>query len=360
MQKKIIVLALAAAFAAPAFAADTTVYGVVDVVAANISASGTQSDLSVHSGGLAGSRLGVKSTEDLTDGMKAAIVLEYGLDATTGAALSTARQTLVSIEGGFGKVAAGYLQTTGYDFSRFDPTAGSLITPLGNITGKTGFLIGNNATLKRLPRALGYTTPDMGGLTVGVNYSTAADTTTDLGVADASAEAKSTAYLVSANYVAGPLAIAVVHANKTAATTATSIIDGVKTKETAIGASYDLGMAKLFATYQVNKNDSVASGDTDNVMSVSASAPFGASSVVLSYAKGTMTAQGTDKDVSGYTVAYLNSLSKTTTFYAAYTAMSQGSNSRTYSVANNAIGGDADLALGTGSNMVAAGLNKKF
>lgn len=357
MQKKIIVLALAAAFSAPAFAADTTVYGVVDAVVANISASGMKSDMSLHSSGLAGSRLGVKSTEDLADGMKAAVVLEYGLDAVTGTALGTARQTFVSLEGGFGKVAAGYLQTTGYDFSRFDPVNGSLVTPLGNITGKTGFLIGNSATLKRLPRALGYTSPDMGGLTVGVNYSTAADTTTDLGTADASAVAKSTAYLVSANYVAGPLAVAVVHANKTAAITAPGV-GGAKTAETAIGASYDLGMAKLFATYQTNKVDT--GSDSDSVMSVSASAPFGASSVVLSYAKGTMTAQGADKDVSGYTVAYLNSLSKTTTFYAAYSAMSQGSLSRTYSVASNAIGGDADLALGTGSSMIAAGLNKKF
>lgn len=354
MQKKIIVLALAAAFAAPAFAADTTVYGIVDAVAANISASGTKSDLSVHSGGLAGSRLGVKSTEDLTGGMKASVVLEYGLDAVTGTALGAARQTLVSIEGGFGKVAAGYLQTTGYDFGRFDPTAGSLITPLGNIIGKTTFLIGNGATLKRLPRTLGYTSPDMGGLTVGVNYSTAAETTTNLGVADSSDVAKATAYLVSANYAAGPIGAAIVIANKTDDSTAT--VPGVKIAETAIGASYDLGMAKLFATYQTNKVDSA--NDSDTVMSVSASAPFGASSVVLSYAKGTMTAQGADKDVSGMTVAYLNSLSKTTTFYAAYSTMAQGSATKTYSVANNAVGGS--MANGTGSNMLAAGLNKKF
>lgn len=360
MQKKIIVLALAAAFSAPAFAADTTVYGVVDATIANIAASGTKSDMSVHSGGLAGSRLGVKSSEDLGDGLKASIVLEYSLDTVTGAALSTARQTYVSVDGGFGKVAAGYLQTTGYDFSRFDPTAGSLITPLGNITGKTGFLIGNSASLKRLPRAIGYTTPDMGGFTVAANYSTAAETTTDLGVADASTEAKATAYMVSANYVAGPLAAAVVYANKTDNVAAAATTGAAKITETAIGASFDLGMAKLFATYQINKDDSNVSGDSDKVMSVSASAPFGASSVVLSYAKGTMTAQGTDKDVSGYTVAYLNSLSKTTTFYAAYSAMSQGSATRTYSVAGNIIGGDTDLALGTGSSMVAVGLNKKF
>jgi GBP family porin len=363
MQKKIIVLALAAAFSAPAFAADTTVYGVVDATVANISASGMKSDMSVHSGGLGGSRFGVKSSEDLGDGLKASINLEYGLDAVTGAALGAARQTMVAVEGGFGKVAAGYLQTTGYDFSRFDPTSGSLVSPLHNITGKS-FMIGNNGSLKRISRALGYTSPAMGGFTVAANYSTGLDATTNLGVADTSAQAKSTAYLVSANFVAGPLAAAIVHANKTAATTQSAAVPpvvagGAKTTETAIGASYDLGMAKLFATYQTNKVDSAS--DSDSVMSMSASAPFGASTVVLSYAKGTMTAQGADEDVSGYTLVYLNSLSKTATFYASYNAMSQGSATKIYSVANNALSATGTgLVNGTGSNMIAAGLNKKF
>jgi predicted porin len=371
MQKKIIIVGLAAVFAAPAFA-DTTVYGVVDAVAANISASGTKSDLSVWSGGLAGSRLGAKSSEDVGNGMKASVVLEYSLDIANAAGTTTAsaagstatsnnsgigaaRQQFVSLGGDFGTVAAGYLQTTGYDFSRFDPTSGSLVSPLHNIT-KTVFMVGNNASLKRLPRALGYTSPDMSGFTVGVNYSTdAAGGTGNVGVADASTQDKSTAYLVSANYAAGAVGVGVVYANKTAAVAAAATTGAVKTTETAIGASYDLGMAKLFATYQTNKVDTAT--DSNSVMSVSASAPFGASTVVLSYAKATMTAAGTDKDASGYTVAYLNSLSKTTTFYAAYTAMSQGSATGSYSVANDAVSG---LSNGTGSSMVAVGMNKKF
>jgi predicted porin len=369
MQKKLIVLALAAAFSAPAFA-ETTVYGVVDAVAANISADGKKSDTSVWSGGLAGSRLGVKSSEDMGDGMKASIVLEYGLDTATSAGIASARQQYVSVDGGFGKVAAGYLQTTGYDFGRFDPTAGSLISPLGNIIGKS-FLIGNGGSLKRLPRTLAYTTPEMGGFTIAANYSTAADTTTNVGVAESSITDKATAYLVSANYVAGSFAASLVHASKTAASTAAvaavpaslyslgspavAAVVGAKTTESAIGASYDLGMAKLFATYQTNKVENAA--DSDSVMSVSASAPFGASTVVVTYADASMKAQGTNKDVSGYTVAYLNNLTKTSTLYVAYSAMSQDSATKTYSVANNAVSG---LANGTDSKMIALGLNKKF
>lgn len=374
MQKKIIVLALAAAFSAPAFAADTTVYGVADAVVANVQASGTKSDTLVMSGGLGGSRLGVKVSEDLGDGMKAAVVLEYGLDVTISDSLPSARQELVSLSGDFGTVAAGYLQTTGYDFSRFDPTSGSLVSPLHNITGKS-FMIGNNGSLKRASRALAYITPDMGGLTVALNYSTdAAGATGNLGLTDASVADKSTAYLVSVNYVAGPLAAAIVHASNTAASTAAvaavaqnlatftmgsaavAAKVGAKTTETAIGASYNLEVVKLFATYQINKVDT--NSDSNNVMSISAVAPVGPGSVALTYAKATMTSTAAEDDVSGMTAAWLQGLNKTTTFYAAYSRMSQGDATNAYSVANNALSGK--VTAGTGSSMIAAGLSKKF
>jgi predicted porin len=353
MQKKIIALAIAAAFSAPAFA-DTTVYGIVDAVAANIQASGTKSDMSIHSGGLAGSRLGVKSTEEIGT-MKAGVVLEYSLDNTDAAGIGAARQEYVSLSGGYGELSAGYLQSTGFSFSRFDPTAGSLITPLGNIT-KTVFLVGNNASLKRLPRALGYMSPDMGGFTIGANYSTGADGATDLGVADGSTQAKSTAYLVSGNYAAGPFAAALVYANKTDAVAAAATVGAVKRTEYALGGSYDLGMAKLFATYQSNKVDT--NNDSDTAYSVSASAPFGASTVVLTYASVSRGSTTAEDNSSGYTLAYLNSLSKTTTFYAAYSAQSQNDGTNAYSVGNDALAGA--VAGGTGSNMIVAGLNKKF
>jgi len=79
MQKKLIALAVVAAFSAPAFA-DVTAYGVIDAAVVNVSASGEKSDMQAISGGLATSRFGVKSVEDLNNGMKAVVVLEYGLN----------------------------------------------------------------------------------------------------------------------------------------------------------------------------------------------------------------------------------------------------------------------------------------
>jgi predicted porin len=83
MQKKLIALAITAAFSAPAFA-DTTVYGIVDLAVANTSKTNMKSDLNVISGGLSTSRLGVKATEDLDNGMKVIGVLEFKLDPSDG------------------------------------------------------------------------------------------------------------------------------------------------------------------------------------------------------------------------------------------------------------------------------------
>lgn len=382
MQKKLIALAVAAAFSAPAFA-DTTVYGVVDATVAQISASGTQSDMLVFSGGLAASRLGVKSSEDLSNGMKASVVLEYSLDVANaagktdkfgapaaavgnGSGIGAARQQMLALSGGFGTVAAGYLQTTGFDFSgKFDPTAGSLVTPLGNITAANGgqFLIGNQAALKRASRALAYISPEMSGFTVALNYSTdAAGGTGNLGMADGTT-GKKTAGLASVNYAQGPLAAAIVIARYM-----DTSYDPVANKsvagdnETAFGVSYDLEMAKLFATYQTNKVD--GANESNKVMSISATMPVTtAGTAVVSYAKSTMDAYnvgGADTNASGFTIAWLQAMSKTTTAYAAFSQMGQGADTKAYSVGGNAIAGAAALAGGTSSNMIAVGLNKKF
>ena len=68
MQKKLIVLAIAAMASTSAFADSTAAfYGVVDVTIASASGDGIQSNAQVIDGGLATSRLGFKAAEDLED-----------------------------------------------------------------------------------------------------------------------------------------------------------------------------------------------------------------------------------------------------------------------------------------------------
>ena len=76
--------AVALALAAPAAFAQSsvTVFGVVDIGGQYL--SGHAKDALLTSGGLSGSRLGFKGTEDLGDGLYADFMLEGGINVDTG------------------------------------------------------------------------------------------------------------------------------------------------------------------------------------------------------------------------------------------------------------------------------------
>ncbi len=353
MQKKLIALAVVAAFSAPAFA-DVTMYGVADAAVVNVSADGQKSDLIAYSGGLSQSRLGAKAVEDIGD-MKAVVVLEYGLDTQVNQSINgNARQQMLALAGNFGTVASGYLQTTGYDFGvKFDPTAGSAISPLQSMT--TNHLVGSAAVAARAPRALAYISPNMSGATVAVNYTTSFDRALgNLTLPDGTQTGlKTTAYLVSGNYDWNALSVGAVYA-----ATNNSSTGAAKLTEYALGASYDFGAAKLFGTYQSVKSDA-AGASANKAMSVSVVAPVGPGAIAASYARSTIGGVA-NQDGSGMTVAWLQGLSKTTTFYAALERVTNGSAGASYSVINNALVPAGTMKLGASSTLVAVGLNKKF
>jgi len=314
MQKKLIALAVAAAFSAPAFA-DVTVYGIVDAAVANVSVTGMKSDLTVISGGLSTSRLGVVAAEDLDNGMKAIAKGEYKLDVADGVVnagpgIGNARQEMLALAGGFGTVAAGFLQTTGYDWAvKFDPTVGSSVSSLQAVN--SSMLVGATAVAARAPRAIAYISPAMGDVTVALNYS-ANVLNTGMVASGATTGNKTTATLLSATYNGSsiPLSVGVVYA-----ATANDDAGYNKTSDIALGASYDLSVVKLLGTYQTSKVDNGAG--SDKAMSFSAVAPVGPGALVAQYAKNTIAGTGDNND-NAMTVAYLYGMSKTTTLYGAY------------------------------------------
>ena len=92
MKKTLAALAVLGAFAGSAAAADVTLYGVVDYgflynYTDKQAADGTSADdntLRLQSGVDAGSRWGVKGTEDLGNGLKVGFQLESGFNADDG------------------------------------------------------------------------------------------------------------------------------------------------------------------------------------------------------------------------------------------------------------------------------------
>ena len=347
MQKKLIALAVAAAFSAPALAADVDVYGILDATVASLSGDGQKSDLLGFSGGLSTSRLGFTASEGLDNGMTAIVALEYALDGQDNSSVGLARKKMLALAGNFGTVAGGFLQTTGYDLAvKFDPTSGSLVSPLQNVTrGGGAFLVGAATGAYRAQRALAYISPKFSNVTVAVNYATAL---AGLGDLTQTTETKTSAFLVSANYDQGPLAAGVVYAGTSTPNGATDV------KEIAVGGSYDFNVAKLFGTYQ---SATPTGGSANTAYSLTAIAPVGPGAVLATLA-GTKMATA-NKSGSGMTLGYLYNMSKTVTAYAAYSSTSQDSGTRDYSVANNALS-SASLTLGGSTSMLAVGLRKKF
>ncbi len=112
MQKKIIALAIAAAFAAPAVAmADVTMYGSMDGGLrhqTNDAATAGTTD-TMQMGQYNTARFGFKGVDDLGDGMKATVILEtslapggVGANPNTQTAASTTNQTLFNTSNPFG------------------------------------------------------------------------------------------------------------------------------------------------------------------------------------------------------------------------------------------------------------------
>jgi predicted porin len=143
MNKKILAGAAVLALAAPVLAQSTvTVYGVVDLDGEVL--SGHTKDVLLTSGGLAGSRLGFKGSEDLGGGNFADFVLEGGLNVDTGGSAQGGqlfgRQAFGALRGPWGTLSAGRQYSTIYvatgEFSAFGNTSvGATTAVIGGFAG---------------------------------------------------------------------------------------------------------------------------------------------------------------------------------------------------------------------------------
>lgn len=331
MQKKIIALAVAAAFSAPAMAADVTVYGIADAAITNISQTGKKSQMNVTSGGLSTSRLGVKATEGLDNGMTAIALLEFKLDiADTATTVGSSRQKMLALAGDFGTVAAGFLQTTAYDFSgKYQPFAGSAVDPY-TAANPTSFI----TTSSRAPRAVAYISPNFNGLTFAYNHTFDAAGTATLVPSGSTTANLTSANLMSVNFDQGPLSVGGVYAG-----TSNDNTGYAKLTEFGLGATYDLGAAKVLGTYL---NTKASGGNADKMMNFSVVAPVGPGTVVFGYAKNTKDSTAAADNTSAFTVAFLKGMSKTVTAYGAVEKIS------------------TDGTTTTDTTVLAVGLRKKF
>lgn len=117
MKKKLAALSVLGAFAGSALAADVTLYGVIDTglvfqhADADMQGVDTVDTFQMKSGVTAGSRFGLKGTEDLGNGLKIGFVLENGFSSDTGSFTQDnrlfGREAQLNLSGAFGTLAFG-------------------------------------------------------------------------------------------------------------------------------------------------------------------------------------------------------------------------------------------------------------
>jgi predicted porin len=150
MNKKIIAIAVAGAFALPMAAqADVKVYGAAQVEVGSWGGDAAEG-ISVEDN--ARGRLGVKASEDLGGGLKGIMKFEFKADtadgdAATGVAL-TKRELLVGLKGSWGQFEAGRLKSAYkyYGGVKYDQYVATIIEARGN-AGMTGGALGHNSFL---------------------------------------------------------------------------------------------------------------------------------------------------------------------------------------------------------------------
>ncbi|MCU7811441.1 MAG: porin [Candidatus Thiodiazotropha sp. (ex Notomyrtea botanica)] len=156
--KKVLSLAIAAALVAPAAAmADATIFGKAHFIVENVDTTASTGATSVDAWGVDSihSRIGVKGSEDLGNGLKALYHFEFKVNQDSGSGLGD-RNQFIGLSGGFGTALLGTHDTPmKMSQGKFDQF-GDL--PNGDIAN---VMPGDD----RVDNVIAYVSPAMGGLT---------------------------------------------------------------------------------------------------------------------------------------------------------------------------------------------------
>jgi predicted porin len=317
MKKSLLALAVLGAFAGAASAqTNVTIYGIVDAAVMH-----QKDDRTVVNGGTAGealwamtdgndsfnkngSRLGFKGTEDLGGGLSAIFVLENGFSVDTGLSRADglfSRQAFVGLQGGFGAVKFGRQYTPMH-------IALDTIDPFN--TGFTGNVERLFAATVRTSNTINYSY-SAAGFSGQVGYS--------LGeIAGENSDGRQIG--LGLGYANGPLNVQFAYHNANASPLATTPVLN-ETKVAMLGATYDLGVAKLHAAFGTNKSEVDATGveaQKERNYMLGVSAPVGAGNVMASFIRRDDRLAAEAREADQYALGYVHNLSKRTNVYTSY------------------------------------------
>lgn len=350
------VVAATALGSSAAIAQGVTIAGIADIAARSVANEGQGSMKSLVSGSNSTSRLIVRGSEDLGDGLSASFHLEHGIALDTGAQTSGTqfwdRRSTVSLASRtLGEIRAGRDFVPSYsNWGRFDPFSYVGVASSSHFVGsgpvgpiRSAFSTGPNTTVRSsnavqllLPRGLGGLE---GGLMVAASEGGTA------------ANGQHKVVGLRLGYGAGPFVVSLAHT-----TTENNLTTAGKFKDTVLGGSYEFGNVKLSAAW---RRFGQADAEQTNLL-LGAVVPVGSGEVKVSWNRADLSGRvgATSIDANGASqigLGYVHPLSKRTVLYAS-AARIDNKGAAAYAIP----GGAAGLAGGGSSTGYEAGLRHSF
>jgi len=305
MKKSLIALAVLAVSGAAMAQSSVTLYGRLDASigqksteTTGVGAKAKLTQTAVDHSNLNTTFWGLKGSEDLGGGLKAIFKLEaaFRLDDGTSTGTMFEREANVGLVGGFGTVLLGR-QYPAYDsfYAATNNIYNSNFATTGDVW-KTGV----KTYAGRIDNGIGYISPDFGGFSGALTIGLGEDKKPT-----ASASQNTSLFV---KYAAGPVLVGVAYQREKTSGVADD------TTNTLFGGSYDFGVAKLNAGYNMADKGSME----DDEYQLGVSVPFGAAAVAVGYSRSSSDAPGNNNDGKGFSLVGTYNMSKRTTLYAGY------------------------------------------
>ncbi len=326
MKKSLIALAVAGAFAAPAFAATSNVdiSGKIAVGVESVSGTGTAA-ATTHVQNY-NSVITVAGNEDLGAGMKAFFSVGYGLPLSSAGALSGQNQ-IVGLEGGFGKVFGGAFDNPMKVLGRGHDLFADQLGDFRSLTVGAADARANNV--------LAYVSPSFSGAQIVLAH--AADETTNAN--------SSAINMVKVTYANGPLTLGLAHH---------TVDDGGDEAVWRLAGGYTMGDTKFNVVYTSGKDVSAANDDIKTWL-LGVGHKMGPITLKAQYVS--LNDNGAGQDAKQYALGADYALSKRTTLQVAYSKV-KNDTAATYA-ASGAVAGTDAMAPVAGNDPSAWGLGVK-
>lgn len=260
-KKTLAAVAVLGAFAGSAFAANVTMYGIVDTSLGYTSIDkGYGEDVNtfdMRAGQNSANRFGVKGEEDLGNGVKVGFSLENGFSSDDGK-LSTAgrlfdREALLYVAGDFGELGMGRqgdLASGNGRYGLFGGKVSPFSTGWSDIAGHK-YVMG--AGFGRMDNSVTYKTPTFAGFNVLAQYSFKKDSAKD-GREGSSAVDRQ--YALGASFTAGDLYLTGIVTQTNLKSLGQQDVEDPLT--VSLGGNYNFGVAKLYVAGQYFKDSDLA------------------------------------------------------------------------------------------------------